>query len=142
MNSTTPASSTSRVRAATVEDAFPTPPRGLTPDASFRIHGRISPAPGKFLSIVRAQSTPPEMTNDAKFRHISRGTTGDLPDSSGLEQSWSKLHLSKKRSQYYSDAFAYREPHNSARERVTRDSMIVVEVKLSCCVSTSINSRA
>lgn len=129
------ASSGSQVKAAPVENAFPTPPRGQTPEAQFRINGRHSPAPGKFLNMQRAQSTPPELTNDAKYHRFSRGTAGDLPDSSGLEQTWSRMNLSKKRSQYYSDAFAYREPNNSARERVVRDSMIIAEVKLNCCVS-------
>lgn len=76
----------------------------------------------------RAQSTPPELTNNAKL--APRG----IPDTGNTEQTWSQRQLSKKRSQYYSDAFAYREPHNTAKERVVRDSMILAEVKLNCCV--------
>jgi hypothetical protein len=135
MDEHTPTSTASHVRASQVENAFPTPPRGVTPDASFRINGRSSPAPAKLLNMQRARSTPPELTNDNAFRHVSYGTSSDLPDAASLEQSWSRAHLSKKRSQYYSDAFAYREPQNSARERVVRDSMIIAEVKLNCCVS-------
>jgi hypothetical protein len=133
MDDHTPTSTASHVRASQVENAFPTPPRGVTPDASFRINGRSSPAPAKLLNMQRAQSTPPELTNNHAFRHVSHSS--DLPDAASLEQSWSRAHLSKKKSQYYSDAFAYREPQNSARERVVRDSMIIAEVKLNCCVS-------
>jgi hypothetical protein len=134
MTDTTPPSSASRVRAAQVENAFPTPPRGQTPDTSFRINGRMSPAPFKLLNTRRAQSTPPDHIDKSVLRNPSRDNPSTLPTASDLEQSWSRSQLSKKRSQYYSDAFAYREPYNSAKERVIRDSMILADVKLNCCV--------
>lgn len=81
----------------------------------------------------RAQSTPPELTNDSKLAQCGIG------DASNLEQSWSQLRLSKQRSQYYSDAFAYRVPRSTAKERVVRDSMILGEVKLNCCVSGQVS---
>jgi hypothetical protein len=135
MSEHTAPSSASHVNASHVENAFPTPPRAATPDPLLRVNGRLSPAPGKLLNMGRAQSTPPELPNDRHLRHISRGTTGDTVESSSLSQSWSRLHLSKKRSQYYCDSFAVREPLNTARERVIRDSMIVAEIKLNFCVS-------
>ena len=131
----TPPSSASRIKGCQVESAFPTPPRRETADGSLRINGRLSPAPGKFMDLQRAQSTPPHFTDDSRFRSLTRGTVGDLPNVDNLEKSWSRLHLSKKRSQYYSDAFAYREPNNTAKDRVARDSVILAEVKLNCCVS-------
>ena len=134
MNERTPTSSRRDVGGPDVEHAFPTPPRGPTPEPSLRINGRLSPGPTKLLNMQRAQSTPPELTNDATFRNGFRGANIDLPAASTLEQTWSRMNLSKKRSQYYSDAFAYRESLNSARERVTRDSIIIAEVKLNCCV--------
>lgn len=130
MTDPTPPSTASRVRAAQVENAFPTPPRGQTPDLSFRINGRMSPGPSKFLNMHRAQSTPPDLVD----RHPSREKPAQLPPASELEQSWSQSQLSKKRSQYYSDAFAYREPNNTAKDRVVRDSVIIADVKLNCCV--------
>ena len=87
------------------------------------------------MDLQRAQSTPPQFTDDRHFRSLTRGTVGDLPNVDSLEKSSSRLHLSKKRSQYYSDAFAYREPNNTAKDRVARDSVILAEVKLNCCVS-------
>lgn len=46
------------------------------------------------------------------------------------------MQLSKEKSQYYTEAFAYREATNTAKERVTRDSVIIAEVKLNHCVSS------
>ena len=129
MTDPTPPSSASRVRPAQVEDAFPTPPRGKIPDPAFCVNGRLSSAPDKFLNMQRAQSTPPELTNDPQLANRR------IPGASSAEQSWSQRQLSKRRSQYYSDAFSYREPHNNAKERVVRDSIILAEVNLNCCVS-------
>ena len=137
----TPPSSASRVKSSHAEDAFPTPPRRETLNGSMHINGRPSPAPGNFMNLERAQSTPPQLTDNSRFRSLTRGTVGDLPDADNLEKSWSKLHLSKKRSQYYSDAFAYREPNNTAKDRVARDSVVLAEVKLNFCVSHSIKLR-
>lgn len=131
----TPPSSASRVRESQVENAFPTPPRPNDSDSSLPANGRASPGPRKFMNFQRAQSTPPDLTDSSRIRSLTRGTDGALPDIHNLEQSWSRLHLSKKKSQYYSDVFAYREPNNSARDRVVRDSVILADVKLNCCVS-------
>jgi Macrophage migration inhibitory factor (MIF) len=126
----TPSSATC-VKASQVENAFPTPPRGVTPDPNFRINGRLSPGPRKFMSVQeRAQSTPPELTNDRRFRSLTKGT-----GSESLEQSWSRRALSKKKSQYYEEAFACREPYHTAKDRVVKDSVILADVKLNCCVS-------
>lgn len=36
--------------------------------------------------------------------------------------------LSRKKSQYYENAFAIRSPHHSARERVLRDSVVLADM--------------
>ena len=87
------------------------------------------------MNLQRAQSTPPDFTHDSHFRSLTRGAGGDLPSESSDDQSWSRRELSKKKSQYYSEAFAYREPSNTAKERVMKDSVIMAEVKMNCCVS-------
>ena len=126
-------SSTSRINGTAIENAFPTPPAGgPAPGNDFQIKGRMSPAPHKFL-LQRAQSTPPELTHSNQFGILTRASQG-LSDAATLEHSWSRLRLSKKRSQYYEDAFSYREPNNTAKERIAKDSVILVEVKLNCCV--------
>jgi hypothetical protein len=127
-------SSASRINGTTVENAFPTPPTGgIATENDFLFKSRISPAPRKFL-IPRAHSTPPELTHSDNYGILSKAPRG-LSDVTGLESSWSRLKLSKKRSQYYEDAFAHREANNSAKERVAKDSVILAEIKLNCCVS-------
>ncbi|EXJ61736.1 hypothetical protein A1O7_02165 [Cladophialophora yegresii CBS 114405] len=129
-------SSTSRINGTAVENAFPTPPTGDTaPENASRLNGRISPAPRKLLPLQRAQSTPPELSHSTQFGVLTKGSQG-LSDLASLEHSWSKLGLSKKKSQYYDNAFAYREPNNTAKERVAKDSVILAEVKLNCCVES------
>ena len=128
-------SSASRIKSSHAENALPTLPKRELSDLPLREDGQLLPAHGKFMSLGRAHSTPPQLTNDSRFRSLSRGTVGDLPDASSLGKSWSKLHLSKKRSQYYSETFAIRETNNPAKERVARDSVVVAEVKMNCCVS-------
>jgi hypothetical protein len=118
-----------------VENAFPTPPNPATfGDSILRLKGRVSPAPKRFSEMNRAQSTPPEITHAHHFGLLGRKTDGQLSDVASLENSWRKLHVSKKRSQYYDGAFAYREPNNIARERVAKDSVILADFKLNCCV--------
>ena len=134
-NAPTPASRSQR-QATDVENVFLTPPQANTSKHSSI--GRKCPVPPPSInppSYRRAQSTPPEHTNDTQFRGVNKGTTGHASEASTLDSSWSRLQLSKKKSQYFTEAFAYREPRNNARDRVTRDSVILAEVKLNCCVS-------
>jgi hypothetical protein len=107
-------------------DIFPTPPKlaDLWPAA----------APKMVLEFRRAASTPPEVTNENSRRMPSRTLARELPTASQLATTWDRQQLSKKRSQYYGEVFAYREPHNTAKDRVTRDSVIMAEIKLNCKV--------
>ena len=106
---------------------FPTPPKAADLQSS--------PTPNKVLESQRAASTPPEVTNENYLRAASKILAGDLPTASHLATAWDRQQLSKKRSQYYGEVFAYREPHNTAKDRVARDSIIMAEVKLNCKVS-------
>ncbi len=110
-----------------MSDVFPTPPKA----ADFP----SSPAARKILDFRRAASTPPETTNENYIRTSSKIHVGDPPAVSHLATTRDRHQLSKKRSQYYGEVFAYREPHNTAKDRVTRDSVVVAEVKLNCKVS-------
>jgi hypothetical protein len=60
---------------------------------------------------------------------------------SALTSTPQSRELSKRRSQYYGEIFAYREPHQSARERVTRDSMVMAELKTNVIVRLILFSR-
>ena len=117
-----------------VEALFPTPPTDVFPSPSIRVRGRSSPAPKKLLELKRAVSTPPEFTHENRSLSSSRPTE-DLPSASSLAQSWNRQQLSKKRSQYYDGAFAYREVAHTAKDRVARDALVLAEVKLNCFVS-------
>ncbi|KAJ9605968.1 hypothetical protein H2200_009817 [Cladophialophora chaetospira] len=129
-------SSSSRINGTAIENAFPTPPtRTTVPETAFHLKGRMSPGPRRLLPLQRAQSTPPELTQSNQFGILTKGSRG-LSDVNSLEHSWSRLGLSKKRSQYYDNAFAYREANNTAKERVAKDSVILAEVKLNCCVDS------
>jgi hypothetical protein len=132
--SSTP-SSASRINATTLENAFPTPPTGdHASDTLFRLRRTASPVPKRMMAQQRAQSTPPEITHANQFGILTRSANAQLSDVASLEHSWQKLHLSKKKSQYYSEAFAYREPNNTAKDRIAKDSVVLAEIKLNCCV--------
>ena len=87
------------------------------------------------MDIKRAASTPPEITREVATPTLSRKFGKDLGNLSNMNGMNDKQPLGKKRSQYFSDAFAYRESNNSAREKIHRDSVIVVDVKVNRSVS-------
>lgn len=67
-------------------------------------------------------------------RTLERGAPGDqaiFSESKTPEQ----RQIARKRSQYYQDVFAAREPISSARERISRDSMVIAEIKTNVIVS-------
>ncbi|KAK2630046.1 hypothetical protein QTJ16_000866 [Diplocarpon rosae] len=66
-------------------------------------------------------------------RHMDRGTPGDGAIFSDTKTPERK-DLAKRKSQYYGDVFAYREPHSSARERVMKESMIVADIRTNVIV--------
>ncbi|KAF7879211.1 hypothetical protein EAF04_000409 [Stromatinia cepivora] len=88
-----------------------------------------SPADSDKMDISRPSTSPSPIIIEGQriTRDISRGTPGDITKSS-MSKSPEQKQLAKKRSQYYGDAFAYREPTGSARERVSRDSMVLCEL--------------
>lgn len=94
----------------------------------------MSPAPNKLLEMVRAASTPPEIGFRQQRKTSSRDSAHGLTSATNLEHSWKRQELSKKKSQYYDEAFAYREPSHSAKDRIFRDSVVTAAVKLNCHV--------
>lgn len=67
-------------------------------------------------------------------REINRGAPGDQAIFSEGKTPEQK-ELAKKKSQYYGDVFANREPMNSARERISRESYIMADVRTNVIVS-------
>lgn len=110
-------------------DIFPTPMHR-------RVKPRGSPAPTKlFDELKRAHSTPPVRTDDRRASRLESDMLGELPSAAMFQPSWENRQLSKKRSQYYEDAFASRGPYNGPRERIQKDSVIIGEIKLNRAVS-------
>jgi hypothetical protein len=68
-------------------------------------------------------------------RNIDRGTPGDQAIFSDAKTPEQK-ELAKRKSQYYNDVFASREPNASARERVTKESPILADVRTNVIVSS------
>ena len=93
----------------------------------------LPPSPGD--SDSADDEMPDTMEQRPIMRDITRGSPGDQV-SSQATKSPERKQLAKKRSQYYEDAFAQREPRSSARERVLRESMIMADVKTNVIVSS------
>lgn len=131
-------STASRVRPAPVENAFPTPTpprRDNSRRSESQRSGRQSPALNRLVQFGKSSPAPKEYKSIEALRsNVSRGGSNGLSSASELEKSWQKNDLSKRTSQFFDQAFAVREPHNTARDRVARDSMIVVELRTNCCV--------
>jgi hypothetical protein len=113
----------------------PTPPPDVlvTPN---KPRSQPSSRPSQFPLLKRAASTPPEKRDENVLLRSSKCTRGELSSVSSLQQSWDRQLISKKRSQYYEGAFAYREG-NTARARVAKDSLVTAEVKLNCKVRSN-----
>jgi hypothetical protein len=134
-------SSSSHINAVAVESAFSTPPNGENVKATkSRRYGTLSPAEERLRHVQRAQSTPPEITHAYQYGTLTKSIDTQLSDVARLEHTWQRMNLSKKKSQYYTDAFAHRESNNSAKERVAKDSIVVAELKMNYCVSTVFHS--
>jgi hypothetical protein len=71
---------------------------------------------------------------DRLTRPINRGTPGDIGMFS-VEKTAEQKELARRKSQFYGDAFAWREPNGSARERVQRESVIMADIRTNVIVS-------
>ena len=131
-------STASRIRPAPVENAFPTPTpprRQYSRRSESQKSGRQSPAPSRLFQIGKSSPAPKEHKSIEALRsNVSRGGSNGLSSASELEKSWQRKDVSKRTSQFFDQAFAIRDPYNSARDRVAKDSVIVVELRTNCCV--------
>ena len=118
---------------------FPTP-AGQMFHVTKRDQGLVSPAQSSFSfpddEEPHAISNPRDYMEQKPIgRNIERGTPGDdaiLSSSNGTPQ---QQELRKKKSQFYTEVFSYREPNLSPKERVYKDSVVTVEVKTNVIVS-------
>ncbi len=132
---------------------MPTPPRsGLSSRNSFdystktsrRDNGLISPAKSTFsfagegdsIPMPLAVSNKPDMIDESQLSGpYGRGSPGDAALIAMVNKDRTSTDLSRRKSQFYSEVFAYREPNLTARDRVHRYSVITAEVKTNVIVS-------
>ncbi|KAL8641432.1 MAG: hypothetical protein Q9228_001751 [Teloschistes exilis] len=132
---------------------MPTPPRsGLssrnsidgrdTPrQAGFvtrRDNGLISPAKSNFSFADELDPVPvaaPGKMDIMDENQIARTFSRNGPqDVTMVDRDRASVDLSRRKSQYYTEVFAYREPNTTARERVHQYSIITAEVKTNVIV--------
>ena len=127
-----------RVPTPTAND-FPTP-AGQMFTVTKRDQGLVSPAQSCFSfpdeePLLHTVATSPDVIEEKSiFRHTDRGAPGDgalLSMANGTPQ---QTELQKKKSQFYSDVFAYREPNLSPREKIYKETIIMAEVKTNVIV--------
>ena len=126
-------STASRVKPVPVENAFPTPPRR---DMSASQNGDPSP-PVQTRLFGTGRSPKEHKSVEALRSHLSRGGNNSGRASAIDFDRQPRKEISQRKSQLFDQAFAVRESYYSARERVSRDSVIVVELRLNCCVRLS-----
>ncbi|KAL2006830.1 hypothetical protein VTN00DRAFT_9498 [Thermoascus crustaceus] len=80
-------------------------------------------------------STIPEEEENSITRELTRGTPADGGSLSKVEKGANEQELARKRSQYYENAFSAREPHNTPRDRVNQDSIVIIEIKINTQVT-------
>ncbi|KAL8785616.1 MAG: hypothetical protein Q9213_003270 [Squamulea squamosa] len=131
---------------------MPTPPRsGLSSRNSFdyssklsrRDNGLISPAKSTFSFADEVDQKPmplsasekPDMIDERQLSGpYGRGSPGDAALMAMVNKDRASTDLSRRKSQFYSEVFAYREPNLTTRDRVHRYSIITAEVKTNVIV--------
>jgi len=96
---------------------------------------QLPPSPAESDSPLREPETPMAKDECRYTKSLERGAPGDQAIFSSLKTPEQK-ELARRKSQYYGDVFAYREPNGSARERVSKNSLIMADVKTNVIVSS------
>lgn len=104
-----------------------------------RDQGLVSPSQSTFSfpeeeQSVHAISSRDPMEDKVVTQEIGRGTPGDGVPTSTPTRTPQEREIAKKKSQFYTEVFAYREPGLSPRERVYKDSVVTAEVKTNVIV--------
>ena len=81
-----------------------------------------------------APLTPLEKEQEQLLIPINRGAPGDAALTNMVKRGPVEIMQSKRKSQFYGEVFAYREPQTSARDRITRDAIVTAEFKTNVIV--------
>lgn len=68
------------------------------------------------------------------LKPLDHGVPGDAALFAMVNRGPEQQMQSKRKSQFYGDVFAVREPTNTPKDRVTRDSVVTVEIKTNVIV--------
>ncbi|TVY54713.1 hypothetical protein LCER1_G002943 [Lachnellula cervina] len=68
-------------------------------------------------------------------RELDRGTPGEQAISSPERKTPEQQELAKRKSQYYEEAFATREPTTSARQVISNESLVLADVRTNVIIS-------
>jgi hypothetical protein len=142
INDSTPPRTMSRPSSASTNSANAFPKQaGATLLAPEPTGDHLSPSPSPSTFSFDDQNSPPKSVqssdqvvgfDDARLtRPASRGVLADKQSPSTLFQKVAP----RKRAQYYEEQFAYKDDTSSARERVSKDSPIVAELRTNVIVS-------
>jgi hypothetical protein len=112
---------------------FPAPAGDVTFQDGEILERSSSPAYSSH-NASRDYSMDSSSVGNDKMNDIEYGT-GGKKEYPPIKNSSGYASKSNRKSQYYSDMFALREPPNLQRERVTRDSIVAAEVRTNVIVS-------
>ena len=101
----------------------------------------ISRPPSSSSSLSHSISTPRcDFEKESMLQTIIRGVPGDGLPLSTPTRTPQERDLAKKKSLYYQEVFAHREPNLTPKERVYKDSVITVDVKTNVIVGNTLTS--
>lgn len=88
------------------------------------------------IGVVQVGDAASDKDSSSGMRNIDRGAPGDRAIFSETKSPMQR-EVAKRKSQYYQDVFAQRESNTSARERVSRESIVMADVRTNVIVGTS-----
>lgn len=115
-------------------------PAGQTITASKASNRIVSPTPSSLSfepeeSGSNGISFTPDMIEQKKIsRNIMRGSPGDAALMAMVKRDQEGTNLSRRKSQFYGEVFAYRESNISARNKIHQYSVITAEVRTNVIV--------
>ena len=117
---------------------FPTPASQIF-HVTKRDQGLVSPTKSSFSfpdeEEPHAISTlPNHMEERIRAKDVNRGSPGDDAITLASNGTPQQQELRRKKSQYYTEVFSYREPNLSPKERIYKDSVVTAEVKTNVIV--------
>lgn len=136
---TRPGSRKSSVQISPTANEFPRQ-AGQTLQVSKPENGPISPAKSTFSfdndePKAQAVSDMPDLIDQKNIsRRVSRGAPGDAALMAMVQRDQEGTDFARRKSSFFTEVFAYREPNLSPRERIYKNSVIIAEVKTNVIV--------